>query len=81
MLVSVPSVSEPLLWESSYQCGADDGADEFGFITGSAPPALTLLPQEVIRGCDTPEAADFAPVGLRQYYLLSPPQAGVRLWG
>ena len=43
VLVSVPAVSEPLLWESSYQCGADDGADEFGFITGSAPPALTLL--------------------------------------
>ena len=43
VLLSVPAASGPLLWESSYQCGQDKGADEFGFITASAPPALTLL--------------------------------------
>ena len=43
VLLRVPAASSPLLWESSYQCGEDDGADEFGFVTASAPPALTLL--------------------------------------
>ena len=43
VLLRVPTASGPLLWESSYQCGEDDGADEFGFVTASAPPALTLL--------------------------------------
>ena len=43
IILSLPTASVPLLWESSYQCGEDDGADEFGFITASAPPALTLL--------------------------------------
>ena len=43
VILSVPAASGPLLWESSYQCGQDEGADEFGFITASAPPALTLL--------------------------------------
>ena len=43
VILRVPAASGPLLWESSYQCGQDEGADEFGFITASAPPALTLL--------------------------------------
>ena len=43
VLISIPKEPRPLLWESSYRCGADDGADEFGFITASAPPALSLL--------------------------------------
>ena len=43
VILSVPAASGPLLWESSYKCGQDEGADEFGFITASAPPALTLL--------------------------------------
>ena len=43
VLLRVPAASSPLLWESSYQCGEDDGADEFGFVTASAPPALSLL--------------------------------------
>ena len=43
VILRVPAASGPLLWESSYQCGQDEGADEFGFITVSAPPALTLL--------------------------------------
>ena len=46
VLLRVPAASGPLLWESSYQCGADEGADEFGFITAAAPPALTLLVPE-----------------------------------
>ena len=43
VLLRVPAASSPLLWESSYECGEDDGADELGFVTASAPPALTLL--------------------------------------
>lgn len=43
VVISIPKEPRPLLWESSYRCGADDGADEFGFITASAPPALSLL--------------------------------------
>ena len=43
VLLRVPAASSPLLWESSYQCGEDDGSDEFGFVTASAPPALSLL--------------------------------------
>ena len=43
VLLRVPAASSPLLWESSYQCEEDQGADEFGFVTASAPPALTLL--------------------------------------
>ena len=46
VLISLPASSRPLLWESSYRCGADSGDDEFGFITASAPPALSLLVQE-----------------------------------
>ena len=45
-LLSIPRTPRPLLWESSYRCDADDGADEFGFITASAPPALSLLVQQ-----------------------------------
>ncbi len=43
VLLSIPAATEPMLWESSYQCGGDDGGDEFGFITTSAPPARSLL--------------------------------------
>ncbi|WP_114993821.1 hypothetical protein [Synechococcus sp. UW179A] len=43
VLFSIPAASGPMLWESSYRCGADGGADEFGFITSSAPPARSLL--------------------------------------
>ena len=46
VLLSIPTGPRPLLWESSYRCGADDGGDEFGFITTSAPPALSLLVQQ-----------------------------------
>ena len=46
LLLSIPTGPRPLLWESSYRCGADDGGDEFGFITASAPPALSLLVQQ-----------------------------------
>ena len=60
VLLRVPAASSPLLWESSYQCGEDDGADEFGFVTASAPPALTLL---------LPEAD--SQVGLLQQQLAS----------
>ena len=43
VLMSLPSASKSLRWESSYQCGPEGGGDEFGFITASAPPALSLL--------------------------------------
>ena len=43
VLLSIPAATEPILWESSYRCGGDDGGDEFGFITTSAPPARSLL--------------------------------------
>ena len=43
VLLSIPAATVPMLWESSYQCGGDDGGDEFGFITTSAPPARSLL--------------------------------------
>ena len=46
VILSVPAASGPVLWESSYQCGQDEGADEFGFITATAPPALSLLVQQ-----------------------------------
>ena len=45
-LLSIPRTPRPLLWESSYRCDADDGGDEFGFITATAPPALSLLVQQ-----------------------------------
>ncbi|KZR86068.1 hypothetical protein MITS9509_03424 [Synechococcus sp. MIT S9509] len=43
VLLSIPAAPVPMLWESSYRCGTDGGADEFGFITSSAPPARSLL--------------------------------------
>ena len=43
VLLSIPSATAPMLWESSYRCGADAASDEFGFITTSAPPARSLL--------------------------------------
>ena len=46
VLFSIPTGPRPLLWESSYRCGDDDGGDEFGFITASAPPALSMLVQQ-----------------------------------
>ena len=46
VLLSIPTGPRPLLWESSYRCGADDGSDEFGFITASAPPAVSLLVEQ-----------------------------------
>lgn len=46
VLLTIPNSPKPLLWESSYRCGGDGGGDEFGFITASAPPALSLLVQE-----------------------------------
>ena len=46
VLITIPAASRPLLWESSYRCGAESGDDEFGFITASAPPALSLLVPE-----------------------------------
>ena len=46
VLLSIPTVSRPLVWESSFRCDADEGGDEFGFITASAPPALSLLVQQ-----------------------------------
>ena len=42
-LLSLPSSSKALRWESSYRCGQGGADDEFGFITASAPPALSLL--------------------------------------
>ena len=36
----------PLLWESSYQCDADEAVDELSFITSEAPPATSLLVTE-----------------------------------
>ena len=45
VLLRVPAASSPLLWESSYQCGEDDGSDEFGFVTASAPQPSLLLPE------------------------------------
>ena len=42
VLLSIPRDPRPLLWESSYRCGAD----EFGYITTSTPPALSLLVQQ-----------------------------------
>ncbi len=42
VLLSLPSSQKTLRWESSYLCG-QGGGDEFGFITASAPPALSLL--------------------------------------
>ena len=46
VLLSIPREPRPLLWESSYRCGTEDGGDEFGFITATAPPALSLLVQQ-----------------------------------
>ena len=46
VLLSIPRDPRPLLWESSYRCGADDAGDEFGYITTSTPPALSLLVQQ-----------------------------------
>ena len=46
VLLSIPKEPRPLLWESSYRCGPEDGGDEFGFITATAPPALSLLLQQ-----------------------------------
>ena len=46
VLLSIPTGPRPLLWESSYRCGVDDGGDEFGFITAAAPPALSMLVQQ-----------------------------------
>ena len=43
VLLSIPASALPMIWESSYRCGDDGGADEFGFITSSAPPARSLL--------------------------------------
>ena len=43
ILLSLPSSKKALRWESSYRCGQEAGGDEFGFITASAPPALSLL--------------------------------------
>ncbi len=43
VLLSLPSTQKTLRWESSYLCGEGGGGDEFGFITASAPPALSLL--------------------------------------
>ena len=43
VVLSIPAAAVPMLWESSYRCGADGGGDEFGFITTSAPPARGLL--------------------------------------
>ena len=43
VLLSFPSSQKAMRWESSYQCGPEGGGDEFGFITASAPPALSLL--------------------------------------
>ena len=42
VLLSLPSSQQALRWESSDRCGLG-GGDEFGFITASAPPALSLL--------------------------------------
>ena len=50
VLLSVPTVQQSLLWESSYRCDADEANDEFGFITASAPPALSLLVQQGDQG-------------------------------
>ena len=46
VLLNIPKVSRPLLWESSFRCDADGEGDEFGFITTSAPPAVSLLVQQ-----------------------------------
>ena len=43
VLLSFLSSQKAMRWESSYQCGPEGGGDEFGFITASAPPALSLL--------------------------------------
>ena len=43
VLLSLPSSQQTLRWESSYLCEEGGGGDEFGFITASAPPALSLL--------------------------------------
>jgi len=43
VLLRLPSSKKALRWESSYRCGQEGGGDEFGFITASAPPALSLL--------------------------------------
>ena len=43
VLLSLPSSKQALRWESSYLCGQGGASDEFGFITASAPPALSLL--------------------------------------
>ena len=47
VLLRSGSSQRPLLWESSYQCDADEAVDEFSFITSEAPPATSLL---VIQG-------------------------------
>jgi len=46
LLLSIPTVSRQLVWESSYRCDGNAGGDEFGFITASFPPALSLLVQQ-----------------------------------
>ncbi len=43
ILLKIPPAQAPLTWETSYVCGSETGDGEFGFITTSAPPALSLL--------------------------------------
>jgi len=43
VLLRFTSGTKTVRWESSYLCDSGGGEDEFGFITASAPPALSLL--------------------------------------
>lgn len=70
-LLQIPTPSGALLWESSYRCGdgsggegsgGDGSGDEFGFITASAPPALSLL---VPQGDSGDEAVHQTLLGLK----------------
>lgn len=44
-LFKAPTLSEPVLWESSFNCqeSGDSGAGLLDFVQAEAPPALTLL--------------------------------------
>ena len=43
VLLSIPRIESPLIWESSYDCVQNDAAGEFGFVSAGSPPAVSML--------------------------------------
>ena len=49
-LITLASIPQAMVWASSYRCGDTNsvgGSDPLAFIDGGAPPALSLLVQDV----------------------------------